>query len=107
MSNIRLKIITVEPSQAPLIIQNGNISITDTTVSDNMISGALIVNGGLAIKCTSDSVSSTSGGGLTLGGGLVHEPLLLILGGGLVYEPLLLILGLISNISSLLLSYIL
>lgn len=70
MSNIRLKIITVEPSQAPLIIQNGNISITDTTVSDNMISGALIVNGGLAIKCTSDSVSSTSGGGLTLGGGL-------------------------------------
>lgn len=70
MSNIRLKIITVEPSQAPLIIQNGNISITDTTVSNNMISGALIVSGGLGIKCTSDSVSSTSGGGLTLGGGL-------------------------------------
>lgn len=70
MSNIRLKVITVEPSQAPLIIQNGNVSITDTTVSDNMISGALILNGGLAIKCTSDSNSSTSGGGLTLGGGL-------------------------------------
>lgn len=70
MSNIRLKIITVEPSQAPLIIQNGNVSITDTTVSDNMITGALILNGGLAIKCSSDSVSSTSGGGLTLNGGL-------------------------------------
>lgn len=70
MSNIRLKVITVEPSQAPLIIQNGNVSITDSTISNSMISGALIVNGGLAINCTSDSISSTSGGGLTLGGGL-------------------------------------
>ena len=70
MSNIRLKAITVEPSQAPLIIQNGNVSITNSTVSDNMISGALIINGGLAINCSSDSMSSTSGGGLTLGGGL-------------------------------------
>ena len=70
MSNIRLKVITVEPSQSPLIIKNGNVSITDTTISNNMITGALIVNGGLAINCTSDSISSTSGGGLTLGGGL-------------------------------------
>lgn len=70
MSNIRLKVITIEPSQAPLIIKNGNVSITDTTISNNMISGALIINGGLAINCTSDSISSTSGGGLTLGGGL-------------------------------------
>jgi hypothetical protein len=70
MSNIRLKAITVEPSLSPLIIQNGNIVITNTNVSDNMISGALIISGGLAINCTSDSISSTSGGGLTLGGGL-------------------------------------
>ena len=70
MSNIRLKTIVVENGEEPLIIKNGNVSITDTTVSDNSISGAVNVSGGIAINCSYDSISSTSGGALTVGGGV-------------------------------------
>jgi hypothetical protein len=70
MSDIRLKKITVEPSNNPLIIQNGNISITDSTTSVNILTGALNVAGGVAINCSYDSVSSTSGGALSIGGGI-------------------------------------
>jgi hypothetical protein len=69
MSDIRLKKITVEPSQI-LTIQRGNISVTNTTVSSNRLNGSLIINGGIGINCTYDSISSTSGGALTVGGGL-------------------------------------
>lgn len=69
MSDIRLKKITVEPSQI-LTIQRGNISVTNTTVSSNRLNGSLTINGGIGINCTYDSISSTSGGALTVGGGL-------------------------------------
>lgn len=69
MSDIRLKKITVEPSQV-LTIQRGNINITNTTISSNRLNGSLITYGGIGINCTYDSVSSTSGGALTIGGGL-------------------------------------
>lgn len=69
MSDIRLKKITVEPSQAPLIIQNGNIRITDTSNSTSMITGALIIDGGIGVNCTQDASSSSAGGSFTVGGG--------------------------------------
>lgn len=69
MADIRLKKITVEPLQAPLVIQQGNINITDTSVSDSKVSGAFISNGGVGINCTHDATSSTSGGSMTVGGG--------------------------------------
>lgn len=69
MSDIRLKKITVEPTQV-LTIQKGNINITNTTVSTSRINGALIIDGGIGINCTYDSVSSTNGGAVTIGGGL-------------------------------------
>lgn len=69
MADIRLKKITVEPSQT-LIIQNGNINISNTNISNSRFNGSLIINGGLGINCTYDSTSSTNGGALTIGGGL-------------------------------------
>jgi len=70
MSNIRLKTIVVENGEAPLIIKNGNISITDTTVSTNVLTGALNIAGGISVLCSSDSVSSTSGGAMSINGGI-------------------------------------
>lgn len=70
MSDIRLKKITVEPSQSPLVIQNGDVLIKSTTSSFSTLDGALVVNGGLSINNTQNSVSSTSGGALTIGGGV-------------------------------------
>ena len=69
MSDIRLKKITVEPSQI-LTIQRGNINVTNTTISSNRLNGSFVINGGIGINCIYDSVSSTSGGALTVGGGL-------------------------------------
>lgn len=69
MTDIRLKTITVE-SLGNLTVQRGDVNITNTTTSTNRLNGALIVNGGIAINNTYDSVSSTSGGALTVGGGL-------------------------------------
>jgi hypothetical protein len=69
MSDIRLKKITIEPSQI-LTIQRGNINVTNTTISINRLNGAFVINGGIGINCTYDSISSTSGGALTIGGGL-------------------------------------
>lgn len=70
MSDIRLKKITAEPNNGSLIIQNSNVNITDTSISNNILNGALIVNGGIGINCSYDSISSTSGGALSVGGGL-------------------------------------
>ena len=73
MSSIRLKNITVEPLQI-LTIQRGNINIDNSTISSNRLNGSLVINGGIGINCTYDSISSTSGGALTIGGGLsVHN----------------------------------
>jgi hypothetical protein len=69
MSDIRLKRITVEPLQSPLIIQKGDVKITRTTASTSILDGALVVNGGISISTTYDSVSSTSGGAFTIAGG--------------------------------------
>ena len=69
MSDIRLKKITVEPLQSPFVIQGGNVRITNTSVSSSMVTGALIVDGGIAINSTEDSTSSLAGGSLTVGGG--------------------------------------
>lgn len=69
MSDIRIKKITVEPLQAPLIIQKGNVNITDTRISSSMITGAFIVDGGIGINCTQDSSGSSAGGSITVGGG--------------------------------------
>jgi hypothetical protein len=68
MSDIRIKNITVEPT-FPLTIQKGNVRITNTTVSIDRITGSLVVDGGVSINCTYNAISSTSGGGLTIGGG--------------------------------------
>lgn len=68
MSNVRLKKITID--QSPLIIQNGNINITNTTISSSSIIGNIVSNGGIAINCTYNSVSSTAGGSLTVSGGV-------------------------------------
>ena len=70
MSDIRLKKITVEPSQSPLIIQKGDVNITSTTASTSVLNGALVVNGGTSINTTYNSTSSTSGGALTVAGGV-------------------------------------
>jgi hypothetical protein len=69
MADIRLKKVTVEPSQSPLIIQKGNVEISNTTESIDTASGSLIVNGGIGINCSYNSTSITSGGSLTVGGG--------------------------------------
>lgn len=70
MSDIRLKVITVEPQAAPLIIKNGSVSITDTTPSISTITGAHIVNGGIGIGATATASSASAGGALTVGGGI-------------------------------------
>ena len=69
MADIRLKKITVEPNQSPLVIQRGDINITSTTASTSVLNGALVVNGGTSINTTYDASSSTSGGALTIAGG--------------------------------------
>jgi hypothetical protein len=68
MSDIRLKKITVESS--PLIIQNGNVSILNTTISSSILEGSLISNGGISINSTYEASSMTAGGSLTVGGGV-------------------------------------
>lgn len=68
MANIRLKTITVEPLQN-LVIQNGNVVVNNTCISNSMLSGSFISNGGISINTTFNSTSSTSGGAFTVGGG--------------------------------------
>jgi len=70
MADIRLKKITVEAQQSPLIIQNGDVTINSTTTSESTLSGSLITKGGISINGSVDSNSSTSGGALTVAGGV-------------------------------------
>lgn len=68
MSDIRLKKITIESGE--LQVQNGTVRVIDTTPSRNLMSGALVVNGGVTISCTENATSQTSGGGMSIAGGL-------------------------------------
>lgn len=70
MADIRLKKITVEAQQSPLIIQNGDVTINSTTTSESILSGSFVTKGGVSINGSVDSNSSTSGGALTVGGGV-------------------------------------
>ena len=68
MTDLRLKKISIENNQ--LIIQRGNVSITNTQSSNNSTTGSLISHGGISISNTVDSTSYTSGGALTIAGGM-------------------------------------
>jgi hypothetical protein len=74
MANIRLKKLTIEPTvtefSSPLIIQNGDVNITNTTKSLSILSGSLITDGGVGINADYESISSSAGGALTIGGGV-------------------------------------
>lgn len=69
MSCIRLDAITVDTDNSTLIIENGYVNITDTSISSNSITGSLVLDGGLGINCSTDAINSTNGGALTVGGG--------------------------------------
>jgi hypothetical protein len=70
MADIRLKKLTIEPTQSPLIIQNGDVNITNTTQSISSLSGALISDGGIGITANYESISSSAGGAMTVAGGV-------------------------------------
>jgi len=69
MADIRLKTITVEDND-PLIIQKNSISLTYTNPSTDAITGTIVTSGGIGVNCTANSVSSTSGGAVTIAGGM-------------------------------------
>jgi hypothetical protein len=48
----------------------GSIYVTSTVCSLNSTSASIIVNGGISIQCTANATSYTSGGGVTIDGGL-------------------------------------
>ncbi len=70
MADIRVKKITCEPLESPLIIQNGDLLISNTTSTVDSASGAIVVNGGLGINSTYEASSNTAGGSMTVGGGV-------------------------------------
>lgn len=51
-------------------ITTSNLLITSTIPSDNSTTGSLVMLGGISINCTENSSSVTSGGALTVNGGL-------------------------------------
>ena len=51
------------------INSSGSVHVWSTTLSKNGSSGSLVVSGGIGIKCTENSESSSNGGSLTVGGG--------------------------------------
>lgn len=69
MSCIRLHAITIDSNDSSLIIENGHVNVTDTTISTSALNGCLVLDGGLGINCTVDSISITSGSALSVGGG--------------------------------------
>jgi hypothetical protein len=70
MADIRLKKITVEQGQTPLIIGGGDVYIENTTASTSVLEGSIVTNGGISINASYNSTSSTSGGALTVAGGV-------------------------------------
>lgn len=69
MTSIRLNFIQV-PTTGNLFIRGSPVEVTNTTPSTSSISGSVNLAGGLSIKCTSDSNGITSGGALTIAGGI-------------------------------------
>jgi hypothetical protein len=69
MADIRLKTITVENNN-PLTIQKNYINVTFTNPSTDAITGTIVTSGGIGVNCTADSISSTSGGAITVAGGV-------------------------------------
>jgi len=67
MSDINLKYITI--SSNPLIIQGNDVNISSTTSSTDYLTGALHIDGGMAIASNTNSTSYSNGGGLTIRGG--------------------------------------
>lgn len=87
MADIRLKTLTIDNilNNKILTVQGGDINITNTTIAIDILSGALVINGGISINCTYECISSTSGCALTVGGGLgVHKKA--ILGSDLILD---------------------
>lgn len=68
MSDLRLKTLTIEPTNN-LIVQSGNTHFTFTTPSTSALSASVVLNGGLSINHTTDASSHTAGGNLTINGG--------------------------------------
>lgn len=52
-----------------IIDNSGNVSLFSTTSSTNLTTGSLLLNGGMSIMCSVNSLSSTNGGTLTIAGG--------------------------------------
>jgi len=52
-----------------LLLTNGNVSLSSTTNSTSITTGALKLSGGIAINSTTNASSSTNGGSFTTGGG--------------------------------------
>jgi hypothetical protein len=50
-------------------LELSNLTIQDTTPSTSSTQGALISNGGISIKCSTDAISVLSGGAMTIAGG--------------------------------------
>jgi hypothetical protein len=48
----------------------GSVNITSTQVSDSSSNGSLIISGGIGIDCTQNATSISSGGALTVAGGV-------------------------------------
>ena len=67
MSDILLRGITVDSGN--LTVRNGTVQVTNTTPS-TLLTGSLVVNGGISISTTEDATSISSGGGVTVAGGL-------------------------------------
>lgn len=71
MSNIRVGTISVDSiTNQPLQIKNGKLQIDDKSKSFDSLSGCLLTNGGVGINSTYSAISSTSGGALTVAGGV-------------------------------------
>ena len=68
MSNIKVK--TILSKGDSISFENGYIEIKNDTPSYSHLTGAIVVDGGIGVKCLENATSSTSGGALTLGGGI-------------------------------------
>ena len=68
MSDIRLKQITIDPGT--LDIKEGTVYIYDTTISSSALTGSVVTLGGISIASTNPATFPTSGGALTVKGGI-------------------------------------
>ncbi len=71
MGDIRLNQITIDSIGSNILtIDQGTITITNTSPSISTVSASLFTFGGISSSCTSDATGSSSGGGLTIKGGM-------------------------------------